>query len=176
MTTRSCAANIDGDAAISCYFSSGKHAKSFKSAFPPNARRQAYTISPRTKRGRAKAWSAEAMWQRPRFQEPGTEVEQRWTQQQRLDARDDAGHRVILAQIEQRVLIDAVEPDATAGITIAHAHRNQPNRHTAAMSQEEVPGDDVARQHRRTRDQAVIAAIFASDREVGTWKGELLSA
>src|SRR5688572_11630793 len=75
---------------------------------------------------------------------------------------------MILAEIEDRVASDAIEPDVAADVSIADAHRHQSHVNAARRRQSEVAGHDLALNADGDRAQRVAPAIFAGEEHSGT--------
>jgi hypothetical protein len=66
----------------------------------------------------------------------------------------------VLSEVEQRILAQAIEPNPASGVSIADAHRDQPNMRAAAVAGMQRCGDDFADDADGNGAERILSAVF----------------
>ncbi|BAC50738.1 bsl5473 [Bradyrhizobium diazoefficiens USDA 110] len=71
----------------------------------------------------------------------------------------------MLAEIEQGIAAEAVDPDAGTGIAVSDSHRDQAHMHAAGVARMQRCGHNLTGNGHRDRAQGVLPAVLAGEDE-----------
>jgi hypothetical protein len=81
-------------------------------------------------------------------------------------ALDRACDRAVLSEVEQRILAEAVQPYPAPGISVADAHRDQPNVHASAVASMQRGGNDFTDDAHCNRAERILPAVLAGEHDL----------
>src|SRR3954465_15116606 len=77
--------------------------------------------------------------------------------------RDGAGDLGVIAEIQERILAEAVQPDAAPGVAITHPHRDHPDMGWITAPGVQRTRDDLSHNGDRDRAQRILLAVLAGE-------------
>src|SRR4051794_40638922 len=80
--------------------------------------------------------------------------------------RDGAGDLGVIAEIQERILAEAVQPDAAPGVAITHTHRDHPDMGWITAPGVQRASDDLSHNRHRDRAQGVLLAVLAGEHDL----------